>query len=88
VISEANAFGVPCLASKVGGIPSLVLDNVNGMCVTPYDAIETYCDFADSLMREPKRYREMALAAYGEFRNRLNWRSSGQRVRELLKEYC
>ena len=37
VYCEANSFGVPCLASRTGGTPSLIEDGVNGWCF-PLDA--------------------------------------------------
>ena len=35
VIAEANAFGVPCLVSVLGGLPTLVQDGQNGRLYPP-----------------------------------------------------
>jgi glycosyltransferase involved in cell wall biosynthesis len=37
-ILEAFQFGKPVVASRIGGIPELVQDNVNGKLVAPGDA--------------------------------------------------
>jgi rhamnosyl/mannosyltransferase len=36
-ILEANASGVPAIASRVGGIPGILIDGENGILVTPND---------------------------------------------------
>lgn len=42
VISEAMNFGIPVVATKVGGIPDLVEDEANGLLVRPGDPDELY----------------------------------------------
>jgi rhamnosyl/mannosyltransferase len=38
-ILEANASGVPAIASKVGGIPGILIDGENGILVRPNDPV-------------------------------------------------
>jgi glycosyltransferase involved in cell wall biosynthesis len=76
VFCEANAFGVPALTTHVGGIGTIIKDNINGMTFGLDASVATYCDYIVNLMQDRKRYEDMALAAYNEYVTRLNWQVS------------
>ncbi|HTM64112.1 MAG TPA: glycosyltransferase family 4 protein [Gammaproteobacteria bacterium] len=86
VFCEANAFALPCLTTHVGGISTIVKDNVNGMTFGLDATVQTYCDYIINVMNDRKRYEEMAAASYNEFTTRLNWRSAAQHVKKLIQE--
>lgn len=84
VFSEANAFGVPCLATRVGGIESIIRDGVNG-ATFPRDAtVASYCDYISTRFADWRGYTELALASFREYQTRLNWDVAGRAVSELL----
>ena len=60
---DAMQFGLPVVASNVGGIPDIVEDGANGRLVEPEDA-DALCAAIESLLGDPG-----AMAAIGE-RNR------------------
>ena len=63
VFAEASTFGVPCLGTAVGGLPSVIKDGVNGQ-LFPLDANgEDYADWILHTMADPVRYRTLALKA-------------------------
>jgi len=43
VLLEAMSFGVPIIASRVGGIPELIKDEIDGLLVLPASAKELAC---------------------------------------------
>jgi glycosyltransferase involved in cell wall biosynthesis len=83
-IHEAAAFGVPTLASRVGGIPESIVANVTGQTF-PQDASPgAYADYALRVLSERSAYRHMALTSAAEYAKRLNWQQSATTVAELL----
>jgi glycosyltransferase involved in cell wall biosynthesis len=88
VLCEANSFGVPCLTTDVGGIPSIIRDDVNGRMFTLADGPDSYCEYIIDSMSNYSRYRCMALRSFNEYKTRLNWESAGRVVKNLLEEYC
>ena len=86
VFCEANSFGVPCLATEVGGIPTVIRDGVNGKTFALGSDIAKYCDYIISLMSNYGEYEKLALSSFNEYQTRLNWSVAGNTVNRLLRE--
>ncbi len=86
VYCEANAFGVPALATNTGGIPSIIRNGVNGFIFDPEASIEDYANVVKRYFSDPARYYGLALNAYNEYKNRLNWGVVGKQLVEEIKE--
>ncbi|MBW4627290.1 MAG: glycosyltransferase [Brasilonema octagenarum HA4186-MV1] len=86
VFCEANSFGVPCLATNVGGIGTIIKDNVNGKTFSKEASIKEYCDYISNLFVEYSRYKQLALSSFHEYQSRLNWSVAGKSVKMLLAE--
>jgi len=88
VLNEANSFGVPCLASDVGGVPSIIKDDANGRVFAEAAEIPEYCDYVLDLMSDRSRYRQIAISSFNEYQARLNWSVAGKTVKKLLDKHC
>lgn len=86
VFCEANAFGVPCLTTYVGGIATIVKDNLNGMTFSLTASTKDYCDYIVNIMQDRARYDDLALSAYNEFTTRLNWHSAAKKTKQFIEE--
>jgi glycosyltransferase involved in cell wall biosynthesis len=86
VFCEANAFGVPCLTTYVGGIGTIVKDNINGMTFALDASVKVYCDYIVNMMHDRARYDALALSAYNEYETRLNWKVSAARVKQMIAD--
>jgi glycosyltransferase involved in cell wall biosynthesis len=86
VFAEASSFGVPSLATKVGGIPTAIVDDFNGKTF-PADAnAEDYCDYVLDLFSHFSDYKALALSSFEQYRTRLNWSVAGQTVKNLMTQ--
>jgi len=62
-LMEAQAAGVPCVASNVGGIPEVLLDGETGLLVEPGNP-RALADALLRVLRDPAKARAMAARGY------------------------
>ena len=80
VVVEALASGTPVVASRVGGIPDLVQDGVNGLLVPAGDAAALAAALAAVLAGDWDAQRISASIAH------LTWSAIGRRNRDVLED--
>lgn len=86
VFAEASAFGVPSLATDVGGVPTAVRDGRNGFVFSLNASAEEYVSRVARLLADHQQYRHAALAARQEFHDRLNWTQAGARIMGVIRK--
>ncbi|HTI90822.1 MAG TPA: glycosyltransferase family 4 protein [Puia sp.] len=86
VLCEANSFGVADIASNVGGIPTIVRDDVNGRTFPLGTPAADYALYIANLFSNYEEYERMALSSFHEFQQRLNWKVAGKKLMGLLRE--
>jgi glycosyltransferase involved in cell wall biosynthesis len=86
VIAEANSFGLPSLATNVGGIPTLIQDNLNGKTFSLEAHPSEYCNYIVSLITNYSEYKQLALSSFHQYQSRLNWKVAAKSGKKLIKE--
>jgi L-malate glycosyltransferase len=81
---EAAASGLPVVASRVGGLPEIVVDGETGLLVPPEDPA-ALAEALAALIREPERRRAMGRAARADALARYDWKVCA-RIMEQLYE--
>ena len=88
VFAEASSFGLPSLATDVGGIPTAIQSGKNGQIFSLDEGPDGYCDYIEKVMSSKQKYQELAQSSFREYSARLNWLTSGRKVHDLIKEFC
>ncbi len=86
VLCEANSSAVPCLATRVGGIPTVIKNGVNGRTFSAAASATEYCSYISQLWLDYSQYKGLAYSSYQEYAARLNWSASGRTMKRLLTE--
>lgn len=83
---EAAAYGIPAIATRVGGIPSIVRDEVTGSCLPSETTADRFGETMLEIFADRRRYEAMALRSYEEYATRLNWRAFGERCLTIMDD--
>ncbi|MFB2881906.1 glycosyltransferase family 4 protein [Floridanema aerugineum] len=86
VFCEANSFGVPCLATNIAGVPTVIKDNINGKTFAIDANIAEYCTYIANMMTNYSQYKRLAISSFNEYQTRLNWSIAGKTVKGLFME--
>lgn len=86
VYSEFNAYGIPAITTNEGGIPSLITNGVNGYMFNKSDSPDLFAEKIAQVFSDKKRYTELCISSFNEFKTRLNWESSIRQLRSILLE--
>ena len=84
VLAQAMALGKPVVATRVGGIPEMVTDGVNGFLVKP-GAIQDFAERLAVLLRSPDLSEHMGAAGAAFARQHLTPGAVAQRTVEAYR---
>lgn len=72
VFIEAMAYGLPIVATRIGALPDLVDEGINGYLIEPGD-VPALAEALIRLFEGPVEFSEMAHAARCRYDNEFNW---------------
>jgi len=86
VLCEAGSYGLPSLTTAVGGIPTIIRNDINGFASLTDKYIENSLEKINFYFGNKSAYNDLAKSSFNEFESRLNWRVAGQTMHKFLKE--
>jgi glycosyltransferase involved in cell wall biosynthesis len=84
VFVEASSFGLPSLATATGGVTTIVHNGANGQLFSLNAPAREYADYIDRMMKDAPAYQALCRSSFSEYEQRLNWKTFGKTVRELI----
>jgi spore coat protein SA len=80
---EAMASGVPCIASKNGGIPEIVRHNRNGLLVANYRSPEAFAKAIVRAAKSPSLLKRLAQNARKDAVSMFSWRTTARKLESI-----
>jgi len=87
VILEAQAAGLPVIASRVDGCPELIKDKLSGR-LFPCGATEELARILAEMIAQPEDAASMAATAFNEVRQKFSWDTCVEQYDSLLRRTC
>lgn len=84
VFSEAAAYGVVSLGTRVGGIPTTVRHSETGALFDVSASADDYAECIRRLLGDGAGYQRAALAAFDDYQQRLSREAAAEDIREHL----
>ena len=86
VVLEAQACGLPVIATRVGGTPELICDGENGLLIESGDSGGLAQKLIELMEDAPYRLRMGRAAREGVLRDGLTWEDCGRRVKDIYRD--
>jgi glycosyltransferase involved in cell wall biosynthesis len=83
-LAEANAFGVPVIATNNHGPKSIIRNGVNGQLYDREEYVECAVGYVKYLMADREKYNDLAFSSFREYQDRFDWSVIVQKFKDLL----
>ena len=85
VFAEASSFGLPSISRAVGGIPTVIEDNINGKTFKLDDKADLYCDYIEKMISSKDRYQKLSISSFNLYTQKLNWTTASKSIKDILR---
>ncbi len=85
VLLEALACEVPCVGTRVGGVPEVIDEGTDGLIVE-YEDVDGLTEALSSLLADPERRRKMGKAGRERVREKFTWKSVVDQIEGVYRE--
>lgn len=85
VLREANAFGVPSIATDIGGLRTVIRDGVNGVLLSKDANTQEYCQYITNQFGSYDTYKQLALSSYNKYHRLHSWKVAGRTLKHMLE---
>jgi glycosyltransferase involved in cell wall biosynthesis len=85
VFCEGNAFGLPAITTRTGGVSGIVREGENGFMLPAEARGEQYAKLIANIFSNDHLYYQLVKRSRVEFDRRLNWDAWGKSVGRLVK---
>lgn len=87
VFGEASAFGVPSIATSVGGVETMVVNDVNGFALPPEQFVELAVAKISRLWQDRDAYDALSLSSFKRYESDLNWDVFSDRLIDIFSQH-
>jgi glycosyltransferase involved in cell wall biosynthesis len=85
VLMEAMAKEIPCITTRITGIPELIDDNIDGMLIAPSDAV-TLADKIESLLSDKELQKKIGMNARKKVANMYDLEKNCNKMTQFFLE--
>lgn len=86
VLSEAASYGLPSLASNVGGIASVVRARITGQLFPVESSPGAYCESVKEYVENSEKYRALAHSTFAYYKEHVSWQAAGKQARSAFAQ--
>jgi glycosyltransferase involved in cell wall biosynthesis len=87
-LCEANAYGLPVLTTRTGGVEEIVREGKNGFLFSLDSGGDRYAARICEVLQDPEGYRKLRASSRSEYETRLNWDAWGTKMSDVLRSSC